>query len=109
MAGESNRQKVLEARVFKALSHPVRLKVVELLASGGKCVCEILPALGISQPNASQHLSILRAAGVVDSYRDGTRVMYSLTSPAYAELVSRLESVMMSIAGNASGSDTRER
>ena len=73
--------------VFKALAHPLRIKVVDMLASGEKCVCEIFPALGVSQPNASQHLTILRAADVVDSYRDGSRVYYRLTSPEFARLV----------------------
>ncbi len=73
--------------VFKALAHPLRIKVVDMLVSGEKCVCEIFPALGVSQPNASQHLNILRAAGVVDSYRDGTRVYYRLTSPEFTALV----------------------
>lgn len=93
MAGEGSGLKGRTATVFKALSHPARLRVVEMLASGEKCVCEIFPALGISQPNASQHLGILRAAGIVDCYRDGTKIMYGLTSPAYADLVSVCERV----------------
>jgi DNA-binding transcriptional ArsR family regulator len=73
--------------VFKALAHPLRIKVVDMLATGDKCVCELFPALGVSQPNASQHLTILKAADIVDSYRDGTRVYYRLTSMDYARLV----------------------
>jgi ArsR family transcriptional regulator len=73
--------------VFKALAHPLRLKVVDMLATGDKCVCELFPALGVSQPNASQHLTILKAADVVDSYRDGSRVYYKLTSGEFERLV----------------------
>lgn len=75
------------ANVLKALGHPVRLKVVEMLAPAERCVCETFPELGINQPNASQHLAILKAAGIVDSYRDGPKVFYRFTSPKYADLV----------------------
>lgn len=74
-------------QVFKALGHPLRLKVIDMLATGDKCVCEIFPALGVNQPNASQHLLILKNADIVESYRDGPRVYYRLTSMAFAELV----------------------
>ena len=75
------------ASIFKALGHPLRLKVIDMLSSGDKCVCELFPALGVSQPNASQHLTVLKAAGLVDFYRVGTRVYYRLVVSDLPQLV----------------------
>jgi ArsR family transcriptional regulator len=65
-------------RVFRALGDETRLRVVALLAHGELCVCHVEQALGLSQPNASRQLGILRAAGIVDSRRDGTWVYYRI-------------------------------
>src|SRR6476659_4666091 len=59
-------------RLFRALGDETRLRIVALLAHGELCVCHVEQALGLSQPNASRQLGILRAAGIVDSRRDGT-------------------------------------
>lgn len=72
-------------RVFKALGDETRLRIVALLAHGELCVCHLEQALGISQPNASQHLSVLRAAGVVAHRRVGTWVHYRLAPQADAD------------------------
>ena len=66
------------ARLFRALGDDTRLRIVALLAHGELCVCHVEQALGLSQPNASRQLGILRAAGVVDSRRDGTWVYYRI-------------------------------
>lgn len=65
--------------LFKALSHPVRLRIVSLLRSGEACVCDILAALEDErQSNTSQHLAVLKSAGVVKARREGLNVHYSL-------------------------------
>lgn len=64
--------------LFRALGDPTRFRIVALLAHGELCVCHIEKALGVSQPNASRQLGILRAAGVVESRRDGSWVHYRL-------------------------------
>lgn len=64
--------------LFRALGDPTRLRIVALLAHGELCVCHIEKALGVSQPNASRQLGILRAAGVVESRREGSWVHYSI-------------------------------
>jgi ArsR family transcriptional regulator len=73
-------QKSLEAKaeLLKVLAHPTRLAIVELLAQGERCVCEIQPALGIGQPNLSQHLSLMKKQGVIESRKDGQRTFYKL-------------------------------
>lgn len=68
------------SRVFRALGDETRLRIVALLAHGELCVCHVEAALGLSQPNASRQLGILRSVGVVDSRRDGTWVYYRIAA-----------------------------
>jgi ArsR family transcriptional regulator len=65
-------------RMFRALGDETRLRIVALLTHGELCVCHIEVALGLSQPNASRQMGILRAAGVVDPRREGNWVYYRL-------------------------------
>jgi ArsR family transcriptional regulator len=77
------------AKVFKALGHPARLAVVERLADGACCVCELqaVDALrGLSGPTVSQHLLVLRTAGVIADERRGARIYYRLRMPCVAEI-----------------------
>jgi len=68
-------------QLFKALSEPTRLRLLNLLRLGSICVCELHAVLRIPQPTASRHLAALRHAGLVEDCRSGTRIIYSLTSP----------------------------
>jgi len=65
-------------RLFRALGDETRVRIVALLTHGELCVCHLEAALGLSQPNASRQLSILRAAGVVARRRNGNWVYYRL-------------------------------
>jgi DNA-binding transcriptional ArsR family regulator len=65
--------------LFKALSNPTRLRIVNLLDGRILCVGDLQEALGISQPLVSRHLAILRAASLVRTRRQGPRVCYSLS------------------------------
>ena len=65
-------------RLLKALADDNRLQMVLLLSRGELCVCHIAEALGLSQPNASQHLTVLKNAGVVDAERRGNWIYYRL-------------------------------
>ncbi|MGD2045324.1 MAG: metalloregulator ArsR/SmtB family transcription factor [Gemmatimonadota bacterium] len=69
------------ADTIRVLGHPDRLKIVEVLEVRDASVSEIQEKVGLSQPIASQHLARLRAAGIVDSTRDGQHVIYSLVEP----------------------------
>ena len=66
------------SRLFRALSDETRLRMVALLTHGELCVCHLEEALALSQSNASRQLAILRAAGLVDTRRDGSWVYYRL-------------------------------
>jgi ArsR family transcriptional regulator len=75
------RQNKFRAKVFDALSDPVRLEIVEFLRGGEKCVCEIIPHVALIQPVVSRHLKILKDCGLVRDRKDGTRRLYSITDP----------------------------
>ncbi len=67
--------------MFKALGHPTRLSIVEMLAKGERCVCEIVPAFGDSQATISRHLDVLLLAGIVRRRREGVKMIYDLAMP----------------------------
>lgn len=81
-------------KIMKALSDPNRVKIVKMLQHRPLCVCEIQSALGISQPNVSNHLRILENAGLVEYYKEGLWVNYYLAdgkaSPYAASLLGNL-------------------
>ena len=78
------------AEVAKALANPRRIEIVELLGQGERRVEGIAARLGLSIANASQHLRLMRGAGVLSSRRDGKRVLYRLSDPAVVEVMSAL-------------------
>ncbi len=67
-----------KAKIFKALSNPMRLEIIDLLLDGEKCVCEITEKLGYEQPHISKGLGILKKAGIIKDSRKGTNIYYSL-------------------------------
>jgi DNA-binding transcriptional ArsR family regulator len=72
---------ILQAEVLKTLAHPRRLEILHRLAEGPVEVGRLADELGLSQPNVSQHLAVLRGAGVVDAERTGREVRYRLSDP----------------------------
>ena len=71
----------LQAEVLRTLASPRRLEIVHLLADGPREVGRLAQELGMSQPNVSQHLAVMRSAGVVEAERDGREVRYRLSDP----------------------------
>ena len=71
----------LQAEVLKTLANPRRLEILHRLFEGPCEVGRLAAELGVSQPNVSQHLSVLRTAGLVDAERDGREVRYRLADP----------------------------
>lgn len=71
----------MQADVLRALAHPRRLQIVHRLADGPVEVSALAAELGMSQPNASQHLAVLRAAGVVEAERIGREARYRISDP----------------------------
>jgi ArsR family transcriptional regulator len=85
MADDRRRQ--LRADLLKALGQPTRLKILELLADGERCVCEIFPAIQGEQSNTSKHLGFLRSLGIVIAERRGMRVFYRLADRRIVKLL----------------------
>ncbi|MEV0203474.1 metalloregulator ArsR/SmtB family transcription factor [Nonomuraea sp. NPDC050691] len=82
------------ARMFKALSDPVRLRLLSLIAShegGEACVCDLTGPFDVSQPTISHHLKVLREAGLVGSERRGTWVYYWVVPAALNRLSGLLQ------------------
>lgn len=77
--------------LLKVIAHPVRIKILDELIRGVKCVSDLEEFLEISQPNVSQHLSILRTYGVIDYYMDGRLRCYFLKDPIIPEIIEVLK------------------
>jgi ArsR family transcriptional regulator len=77
----------LKAEFFKALSHPLRIRVLELLTEDEHTVSELQEATGVEQSSLSQQLGVLRRAGFVDSHRAGSSVTYTLADERVGELL----------------------
>lgn len=73
--------------LFHVLSHRARLRILDELRRSEACVCHLQAALGRPQVYVSQQLRVLREAGVIESYKDGTFVFYRLTEPLVERLL----------------------
>jgi ArsR family transcriptional regulator len=87
MRSKTEKQIRLRAKIFNALSDPTRLEILEFLRTSEKCVCEIIPHVGLIQPVVSRHLKILKDCGLVRDRKDGTRRLYSITEPKAFEII----------------------
>jgi ArsR family transcriptional regulator len=82
------------AAVFKALSDPIRLRLLSLIAShvgGEACVCDLTPTFDVSEPTISHHLKVLREAGLVTSQRRASWVYYRMVPDALTGLAGLLD------------------
>jgi ArsR family transcriptional regulator len=80
-----------QALIFKALSHPARVRLAHRLRKGGCCVSEAESCLGLSQPNVSQHLKILKDAGLISGRRTGTKICYRLVDDRVERILDLIE------------------
>ena len=78
---------VFKADFFRALAHPLRIRILELLSNGDRTVQELQQLLAVDQPVVSQQLAILRSKGVVTTRKLGTTVHYALGDPLIAKLL----------------------
>lgn len=77
----------IKAELFKALGHPARIRVLELLADGEATVSELQPLVGLESSHLSQQLGVLRRANVVTTRREGGNVFYAIKDPAMVDLL----------------------
>lgn len=81
------------AKVFKALGHPTRLFLVEELAKGERCVCELRDLVRADISTVSKHLALLKQAGVVTDRKEGLKVFYGLRVPCVVDFFDCLAAV----------------
>lgn len=93
----------LTAELFKTLGHPVRIKILRMLANGERCVCEMIEEIDIEQSNFSQHLGVLKKQGLIDSRKDGQRVIYWIAYPSVNALVGAAEQTLSEQIGHSQG------
>ena len=86
------------SRLFKALGDETRLRIVALLSHGELCVCHLEKALGLSQPNVSRQLAVLRSAGIVRDRREGSWVHYRLVPQADGDCERQLRTIVQAFA-----------
>jgi ArsR family transcriptional regulator len=93
---DDRRKGQLEARaqIIKALAHPTRLFMVDELARGERCVCELTGMIGADMSTVSKHLSVLRQAGIVEDEKRGLQVWYRLRVPCILNFFGCVEEVL---------------
>lgn len=84
----------MTADVLKSLAHPVRIKILQLLTPGERCVCELVDEIDIEQSNLSQHLNVLKKQGLISARKEGTRVMYRLLYPTVLDVLAAVEKTL---------------
>jgi len=77
----------LKADILKAMAQPTRLKILECLRKGEKCICEIVPAIDGEQSNISRHISLMQKSRLVTTRKDGVRVMVRVRDPRIFEIL----------------------
>lgn len=87
-----------QAELFRALSHPVRLRILDLLSRQEACVCHLTASLGQRQPYVSQQLAILRDAGLVADRREGTLIYYRLADEHLARLLAEGKTLVQDLS-----------
>jgi len=84
----------MKAEVLKALAQPTRLKILECLRNGEKCICEIVPALNGEQSNISRHISLMQKSHLVVTRKDGVRVMVKVRDPKIFDILDRVSLIL---------------
>ena len=85
----------LHAGICQTLAHPKRLETIDRLRAGEISVTELAEALDISQPNLSQHLTLMRQKGIVTTRREGLNVYYRLASPKIVKACDLMREVLV--------------
>lgn len=92
-----------KAELFRTMGHPVRIRVLELLLDRPRPVHELLAETEIEASSLSQQLAVLRRAGLVQSGRDGASVVYTLSAPEVADLMTAARQVLSKVLMDRDG------
>jgi len=96
MDAKTQRRYQARAKIVKAMAHPSRLYIIDRLAEGERCVYELTEMIGADKSTVSKHLSVLKAAGIVEDEKRGLQVYYTLRVPCVTSLFSCVEAVVQS-------------
>lgn len=88
------------AEILKAIAQPTRMKIIEFLKDGERCVCEIFPAIAEEQSNTSRHLNMMQNCGILARRKEGIKIFYALKHP---EVLQILELAMVILKKEISG------
>lgn len=96
-----NENQVIAAEFAKALAHPARIAILEILARRNTCICgDITEELPLAQSTVSQHLKALKSAGIIKGEIDGARTCYCLDEEHLGELKSVMETLFISLSNS---------
>ena len=84
----------LKAEILKAMAQPTRLKILECLRKGEKCICEIVPAIDGEQSNISRHISLMQRCRLVTTRKDGVRVIVKVRDPKIFDVLDRVSQIL---------------
>jgi DNA-binding transcriptional ArsR family regulator len=92
-----------KAQFFRALAHPTRIRMLEILVRGGRTVHELQEALTLDQPIVSQQLAVLRNQGIVSAQKEGVSVRYTLRDRLVGELLDVARQIFNNQLGSTRG------
>ncbi len=92
----------MKAEVLKALAQPTRLKILEFLRDGERCICEIVPAINGEQSNISRHISLMQKSHLVTTRKDGVKVMVKVKDPKVFEILDNINTVLKNLVSEQS-------
>ena len=83
-----------QAEILRSVAHPLRVEILDFLRGGEQCVCDIAVAAGAERSNVSRHLSLMVSAGVLESRKDGLKVLYKIKTPCILECLGCITNVV---------------
>jgi DNA-binding transcriptional ArsR family regulator len=92
-----------KAQFFRALAHPARIRMLEILVRGGRTVQELQQELALDQPSVSQQLAVLRNQGIVSAQKEGLSVRYALRDPLVGGLLDVARRIFDNRLGDSQG------
>lgn len=85
---------VARAEILKAIAQPTRMKILDFLRDGERCVCEIFPAIDEEQSNTSRHLNMMQSCGILARRKEGIKIMYRLKHPEVLEILELASAIL---------------
>lgn len=85
---------IARAEILKAIAQPTRMKIIEFLRDGERCVCEIFPAIAEEQSNTSRHLNMMQTSGILSRRKEGIKIFYALKHPEVLQIMELASSIL---------------